>query len=215
MAAMVTTIAGSVGALTWLALEYHHTKKYSVLAMCTGAITGLVVITPASGYVAPWAAVAISVSGIIVVYYLLQLKMKSPRLNAFYDDTLDAFGIHGVGGVYGNIMTGVFHQRWVSDLDGEVTAGGIFDGNWVNLAQQLIGSLTIAAYSFVVTYAILYAINRIPGMKLRCSECEEAQGNDFVELGEEAYTFFEGSSLPSAVRSAKENNHDVPLQVRD
>lgn len=104
-----------------------------------------------------------------------------------YDDTLDAFGLHGVGGIVGGIMTGVLHQKSISLLDGVETEGGAIDGNWTKVGQQIAACVSIAAWSFFMSYAILFIINKIPGLQLRVTPDEERDGQDVSEMGESAY----------------------------
>lgn len=100
-----------------------------------------------------------------------------------FDDTLDAFGIHGVCGIAGNILAGIFHQKWVTLLDGTVTNGGAIEGNVIELGYQLIGASVIAVYAFAMTFAILLIVNAIPGFTLR-GDYEDDEDTDLQEVGE-------------------------------
>ncbi|KAJ3199442.1 hypothetical protein HK099_003173, partial [Clydaea vesicula] len=177
MAAMVTTLCASFSGISWVLFEYLFTKKLSGVGFCTGAITGLVVITPASGFVAPWAAAIMGIIGGISVNLALKFKDWLG-----YDDALDAFGIHGMGGLVGNVLTGVFAQSWVASLDGAVNPGGAVEGHWILIGYQLVACVSIAFYSFVVTYLILMVINKIPGLSLHFTPEQELIGSDLEEM---------------------------------
>lgn len=182
MAALVTTISASAGGMTWMLCESMHTKKFSGLAFCSGAIAGLVSITPGSGYVAPWASILFGIAGGYCCY--LGTKIK----NYFgFDDALDAWGLHALGGFVGNILTGIFAQKWVGLLDGSSIEGGWLERHWKQVGYQFAGSLAIAGWSFVVTALILIIMNNIPGLELRCSDQDEELGADMTEMGECMY----------------------------
>ena len=105
-----------------------------------------------------------------------------------YDDSADAWGVHGVGGLVGNILTAFFASKDIIGLDGAVNPGGAFlDGNWALLGYNAAGSAAIMGYSFVATLVILYGINIIPGLHFRPHEHEELVGGDLHEMGEVAY----------------------------
>ena len=172
MAGMVTTIAAASGSLTWTILEYVTTKKLSGLPFCSGAIAGLVGITPGAGFVHPWAAVIIGMITAICCCYAIRLKNILG-----YDDALDSFGLHGVGGFVGCIMTGLFTSKdLVNWMDGTVIPGGAIDGHWKLLGYNLAGAAAIISWSMVVTMIIIYVIDFIPGMKFRQYEDDEFIG---------------------------------------
>jgi ammonium transporter, Amt family len=106
MASLVTTICAATTGMTWVLFDYVVTKKISAVSFCSGVVAGLVVITPASGFVSPWGSFVMGVIGGITVNLCCKLKDKLG-----YDDTLDAFGIHGMGGIIGCLLTGIFHQK--------------------------------------------------------------------------------------------------------
>ncbi|KAJ1560391.1 hypothetical protein HK096_008918 [Nowakowskiella sp. JEL0078] len=186
MAATVTTVATAAAALSWALFDYTFTKKFSAIGFCSGAIAGLVGITPASGFVAPWAAIIIGAVTSIICNLACRLKN---RLG--YDDALDAFGLHGIGGFVGNILTGIFAQKWIALLDGTVILGGWVEGNWIQVAYQFAGSGAIAAYAFVGTYIICIILNFIPGLKLRVEDHHEEHGIDVTQMGEVAYDHYD------------------------
>ncbi|OQV25535.1 Ammonium transporter 1 [Hypsibius exemplaris] len=182
MAAANTTIAAAAGGLAWIWFDYIWTRKLSALSFCCGAVAGLVGITPGAGYVAPWAAIVIGV----VVAILCDLWCRTKKRFGF-DDSFDAFSVHGCGGFLGNILTGIFAQKWVAKLDGSDIDGGWMEWNWIQVAYQLGGSAAIAAWSFVVSIILLFFINLIPCCRIRQTETDEALGGDFVEMGEVGY----------------------------
>ncbi|KAJ3040987.1 hypothetical protein HDV00_010059 [Rhizophlyctis rosea] len=183
MAGLVTTVAAASAGFSWVMWDYLfvHKGKVSGLGFCSGAVAGLVVITPAAGYVAPWAAIVMGLIGGVLCNMGCRIK------NIFgFDDSLDAWGVHGIGGLVGNIMTGIFAQKWIGLLDGTALNGGWIEHNWVQVGYQIGGSLAIAVWSFVITYILLTLINFIPGLHIRPSEDEELLGTD-IQMGEVAY----------------------------
>ncbi|KAI9350002.1 ammonium transporter AmtB-like domain-containing protein [Zopfochytrium polystomum] len=190
MAGAVTHIATATGALAW---PDHR--------LC--AVAALVAITPASGFVAPWAAIVIGAAAGIVCNFACRIK-------GFFgfDDSLDAWGVHGVGGFLGNVLTGFLAQRWIPTLDGTnsdaltIVPGGAVDGHWVQVGWQIAGSSAIAAYSFFGSLIILSIINFIPGLKLRVSEDDEILGGDLGEMGEVAYELVSSIVEPYAEKTS-------------
>lgn len=184
-ACIVTNLAASVGGLTWMLWDYRLERKWSVVGFCSGAISGLVAITPASGFVGAPAAVVFGVVGATICNFATQLKFL-----AGYDDALDIFGGHGVGGIVGNILTGLFAQKSVAGFDGfTVIGGGWLDHHYVQLGYQLADSCAGVSYSFVMTTLILWVMHFIPGLRLRASEEAEILGIDDAEMGEFAYDY--------------------------
>ncbi|CAG8626562.1 925_t:CDS:2 [Cetraspora pellucida] len=190
MACIVTNLAASFSGLTWMFIDFFKfDHRLRVVSFCSGAVSGLVAITPASGYVAPYAAAIIGIASGIICN--LASAMRT-RLNV-YDDAMDVFAIHGVGGFVGNFLTGIFADNDIVSLSGDYIKGGdsikggAIYGNPYQILVQLSGSCVGMVYSFVVTFAILFIINRIPGLRLRLN------GNtDQVEMGEDAYCFADG-----------------------
>jgi Amt family ammonium transporter len=192
MAAFVTTISASSGALTWVLIDLARLKKFSGVSFCCGALAGLVGVTPSSGYVAPWASILIGIISSACCCYAFKIKEIID-----VDDSLDAFGLHGVGGFVGSLLTGIFAQKWIGELDGTNLLGGVIDGNHMQLVYQLLGSLAIASYSFFGTAVILFCIQRLPGLSLRLTPQEEAAGGDHVEMGEAAYEYLYVDYIPT------------------
>lgn len=183
MAGLVTTVAASAGALAWVFIDYLYSRKLSGIAFCSGAIAGLVGITPAAGYVSPWASIVIGAVTSIVCCYGCKIKEMLG-----YDDATDAWGVHGIGGFTGSVLTGLFASRTIANLDSTVILGGAFpDNQWALLGYNIAGSTAILGYSFVGTMAILYALNAIPGLHFRPQEEDEHHGGDIMEMGEIAY----------------------------
>ncbi|MFH0824757.1 MAG: ammonium transporter [Pseudomonadota bacterium] len=173
---MATHIAASAGVLTWAAAEWFHRGKPTTLGIASGAIAGLGSITPACGFVGPGAALVIgSVAGVICYLGVL----AKDRLG--YDDSLDVVGIHGVGGVWGTIATGLFAAKALNPAGNN----GLFLGNAAQLVPQLIGIVAVIVYCAVVTAGVLYVVKAIMG--LRVSEEEEESGVDTALHGEVGY----------------------------
>ncbi|KAJ3414625.1 hypothetical protein HDV05_006266 [Chytridiales sp. JEL 0842] len=182
MAALVTHISAACGALAWPIWDYMWSRRMSGLGFCSGAVAALVAITPAAGFVAPWAAIIIGFTSAIICNMACRVKGYFG-----FDDALDAWGVHGVGGLVGAIYTGVFAQKWIATLDNAVIDGGWVEGNWKQMGYQVGPALLFAAWSFCWTYVILTVINYIPGLHLRPSEDDEILGGDLGEMGEVAY----------------------------
>jgi ammonium transporter, Amt family len=181
----VTHFAAAAGALSWAAMEWITRGKPSVLGAASGAVAGLVCITPASGYVQPMPAIVMGVA-VGVVCFLACTKLKS----AFgYDDSLDAFGVHGIGGTLGAILTGVFATVNVCDTalvsDGKPV--GLVDGRPQLLIGQLAAVIVTWILAAVATFVILKILDATMG--LRVSKEEEMQGLDLSQHGEEGYIF--------------------------
>lgn len=174
LAAFNTNTAASAGILGWCLVDYFkHGRKFSVVGACEGAIAGLVGITPAAGYVSVWLAFVI---GFItaVICALMQNVNNWLRI----DEGMDVFKLHGVGGMVGSILTGLFATSSISMLDGATSASGWVDHNWIQLPKQMAEIAAISSYSFVVSCILLYILKYIPGMHLRVSEEAELLGLD-------------------------------------
>lgn len=185
MACVVTHLAASVGGFTWVILDYRLDHKWSTVGFCSGAIAGLVAITPASGYVPVWSAPIFGVMGTLCCNYATKLKyyMKA-------DDALDIFAVHAIGGLTGNILTAFFAADYIAHLDGfSSIPGGWLNRHWIQLGYQLADSVSGFSYSFFGTCIILFVMNLIPGLSLRASESAEINGIDDAEIGEFAVSF--------------------------
>ncbi|KAL9109367.1 MAG: hypothetical protein Q9227_005997 [Pyrenula ochraceoflavens] len=203
MAAVVTNLAASVGGVTWCVLDYRLEKKFSTVGFCSGVVSGLVAITPGSGFVPAWAAVVFGVVGAGACNYGTKLKYYLS-----IDDALDIFAVHCIGGLVGNLLTGFFaaglekihtnlethlnQTDYIAGLDGtQYGPLGALNGHWIQLAYQLADSVSGFAYSFTCSCVILLALNYIPGFRLRQSEEAEVMGADDAEIGEFAYDYVE------------------------
>jgi len=165
--------------------DWRLERKWSVVGFCSGAISGLVAITPGSGFVGSPAAVFFGVAGGTVCNWATKLKFL-----LHYDDCLDIFAAHAIGGIVGNICTGLFAQASVAAFDGlTVIPGGWLDHHWVQLGHQLADSCAGVSYSLVVTTIILWVMHFIPGCRLRTDEDSEIIGIDDAEMGEFAYDY--------------------------
>ncbi|KAM7195044.1 putative ammonium transporter [Rhypophila sp. PSN 637] len=171
-----TNLSACGGGIAWVALDYAYKKKFSLVGFCSGIIAGLVGITPAAGYVPVYVAALVGAITSICCFYVVKYKYLLS-----VDDGLDIFALHGVGGFVGDILTGLFADKWVVALDGvsgDSYLGGWWNGHWRQLGLQLAGATTCAAWSFVVTCILLFVINKIPGMHIRASEEHERNGLD-------------------------------------
>ncbi|MDD2853160.1 MAG: ammonium transporter [Desulfuromonadaceae bacterium] len=171
LAFATTTIAPAAAGLSWMIAEWLHSGKPSALGFGSGVVAGLVVITPAAGFVQPGAALLMGLMAGIVCYggILLKAKLK-------YDDSLDAFGVHGLGGTFGAIMTGVFAT---------VGATGLLAGNFNQLMTQLIAVVAAGAYAFFVTLIIAFVLEKTIG--LRVEKEDEIMGLDQTQHSESGY----------------------------
>ena len=177
---MVTHIAAATAALTWALLDWFHGSKPTVVGVCTGAVAGLVAITPAAGFVGISGALIIGV--VVSVICFLMVAFVKPRLG--YDDALDAFGVHGIGGILGAILTGVLATPFVQSS----YSGALF-GNWHQLGVQAIAVIATLAYSGIGTFLLFKLTDVIVGV--RADAKEEAIGLDETQHGETAYTAFD------------------------
>jgi Amt family ammonium transporter len=171
-----TNTAAAAAALSWMIVEWMHSKKPTVLGLASGAVGGLVAITPAAGFVNITGAILIGIAAGVIPFFAVALL--KPKLG--YDDTLDAFGIHGVGGTIGAILTGVFADPSINEL-----GKGLLYGNAGQLMTQIIASAITFVYSAVATAVIFMVIKYTLG--LRVDEEDEVIGLDESQHGEKAY----------------------------
>jgi len=182
---VATHFGAAAAALGWSAAEWFNNGKVSVLGAISGAVAGLVAITPAAGFVGPMSALAIgALAGVFC--YLMVTRVKS-KLG--YDDSLDAFGVHGAGGTLGAILTGVFAAKAINPIfrnaQGTATAVGLIDGHATQVLNQLVGVAIAWGLGVVGTLAILKVVDWAVG--LRVTEEQEIQGLDLSQHGEEGY----------------------------
>lgn len=181
-----TIIAASGGALSWLVVEYCITKKLSLLGLLSGVLAGLVAITPAAGYVSYFSAFIISFAGGIVCYLVINvIKVKYK-----YNDTLDAFGIHGAGVIVGAILTGVFQSQHVNN---DVSNGLIYTGDVHSVLIQILAVIVVLCYTIVLTWIIGKILQKI--MPIATTEEEDKAGLDQLVHGEKAYFYGELNKL--------------------
>ncbi len=176
LAFVTTHVAAGSAALMWSMAEWWHRGKTTMLGLVSGLVAGLVAITPGAGFVSPAASLLIGALAGGACYAAVLLK---ERLG--YDDSLDAFGVHGVGGFLGALMVGVFAQRSLNPAG----ADGLLQGHAALLGKQLLGLVAVGAYTAVVTLLILWGVNKTIG--LRVTEDEEREGLDASQHGEAGY----------------------------
>ncbi|HEY9072640.1 MAG TPA: ammonia channel protein, partial [Desulfobaccales bacterium] len=172
-----THLATCAATLSWIGAEWIHRGKPTTLGAASGAVAGLVAITPASGYVGPMSALAI---GLIAGFICYMAVLAKPKLG--YDDALDVVGVHCVGGIIGALLTGLFASKLVNPAGGD----GLFFGNPGQLVTQLIAVGATIVYSFVISYALFWILDKTMG--LRVSRDEEVAGLDISEHQEIGYS---------------------------
>ncbi len=185
LAFLNTDIAASFAAITWMLLAWSLEKKPKFVGLLTGAVAGLATITPAAGYVSTTSAALIGITAGLVCYAAVNLKNKLR-----WDDALDVWGVHGVGGALGVVMLGLFGTLSVNPAG----ANGLFNGGGDFFVKQLVAIVVSSIYAFAFTYGMLWVINKVT--KVRTTESEEAM-LDMTLHGEEAYydTTASGRSL--------------------
>jgi Amt family ammonium transporter len=176
LAFVTTHTAAAAGALSWVMAEWWHRKRPTMLGFVSGLVAGLVAITPAAGFVSVGASLLIGLAAGAACYGAVLLK---ERLH--YDDSLDAFGVHGVGGILGALLTGVFAQKVLNSAGND----GLLAGNFGQLGLQAIGVAAAGAYAAALTFVILKVVDKLIG--LRVSADEEREGLDQTQHGESGY----------------------------
>ena len=178
---VVTNTAAAAAGLSWAFIEWLHNGKPTIFGVCSGAVAGLVAITPAAGFVSVIPAIIIGL--LVSVFSFIAVAVIKPKLG--YDDSLDAFGVHCVGGVWGALATGLFASKLVNPQG----ANGLFFGNPKQFIIQELTVLVTIAYTFVVTYVIYKLVDLLIGV--RVTEEEELMGLDLTQHHERAYTVLE------------------------
>jgi Amt family ammonium transporter len=176
LAFLNTTLAAAFASVTWLLLEWGSARKPHFLGLLSGAVAGLACVTPACGYVPIWASAVIGVAAGVVCYSAIGLKNRLQ-----WDDALDVWGVHGVGGLLGIILLGTFAGTAIN----RAGAQGLIHGGGGFFAKELAAGVGCAAYAFIFTYAMLRVIDLITPVHVGA---EEERGLDAAELGEAAYT---------------------------
>lgn len=174
LAFLNTDVAASFAAVTWLFIEWSRARKPKFVGLLTGAVAGLATITPAAGFVPLWAAMVIGIAAGFVCYWAVHLKNMLG-----WDDALDVWGVHGIGGVLGTILLGVFAMK---SINGQ---SGLIEGDSSFFFKELVAVAGAAAYAFIFTYVVLALINFITPVKV--SESDENAGIDAAIHGEKAY----------------------------
>ena len=174
-----TNSAAAVAAVVWALLSYIHTGRISGVGVATGVVAGLVAVTPAAGWVGGAGALAIGLGAGIICHYAVHFEILR---KIGLDDSLEVFAVHGLGGMWGALATGVF--AW-GELTG--TSGGLVNGNAGHFVANLIAIVATLLYSGIVTFIILFVLDKIPGLGLRISEQDEDIGIDISAHGERGY----------------------------
>ena len=175
---LVTHIATCVAALTWMAVDWIVNKKPTTVGACTGAVAGLVAITPAAGTVDLLGAVCIGLLTSLICFAMV--AVVKPKFG--YDDALDAFGVHGIGGIIGSVLTGVFATQAIT---GEGGVQGALYGDWHQLWIQIAATLISIVFSAVMTFVLFKVVDKLAG--IRVDKRVEEEGLDVYEHGESAY----------------------------
>lgn len=189
MACWNSNLTAMFAAITWVLLDWRLARKWSMVGWCSGAISGLVAATPASGFIPPWASVILGIATGVVCNFATKIKYWIK-----IDDAMDVFAEHGVAGMIGLFFNAVFAASYVIGLDG-VNVGNI-PGGWIEhhykqMYVQIAYIAACTAWAFVISAGIAYIINLIPGLHLRASEEAELLGMDDDQLGEFAYDYVE------------------------
>jgi len=195
--AFVTTQAAAAAAtVSWVLVEWYRNGKPTILGAASGCIAGLVAITPAAGFVKPMPALAIGLIGGIVCYFAVAVLKE--KLG--YDDSLDAFGVHGIGGTWGSIATGL----WATTEVNPAGADGLFYGETHLLFAQVVSVIVAYALAIVGTYILFQIVSHF--MKVRADETEEIAGLDIVEHGERGYAsaMMTGSPIAASLENSSE-----------
>jgi Amt family ammonium transporter len=177
----VTNTAAAAAGLTWAFIEWIHNGKPTIFGTATGVVAGLVAITPAAGFVGALPAIVIGV--FVSIFCFLMVAVVKPWLG--YDDSLDAFGVHGIGGMWGALATGLFASKLINP-DG---ANGLFFGNSKQFLIQAAAVGVTIVYSFCATLILYKIVDWIVGM--RVTEKDEIMGLDLTQHNENAYTLLE------------------------
>ncbi len=178
---VVTNTSAAAAGITWMLIEWKVVKKPTILGGATGAVAGLATITPASGFVSPLSAILIGIAAAIICY----IAVAVVKLKLAYDDSLDAFGVHGIGGTIGTLATGLFAQILINPAG----HNGLFFGNPAQFSTQLAGVTVVIVYSVALTFGLLKILDVTMG--LRVSDEDEVIGLDITQHEESAYTLLD------------------------
>ena len=172
---LVTSLAASTAALTWGVISHLKTGKMGAVGVATGAVAGLVAITPAAGAVDAMGSLAIGFGAGLICFFAVELLHKTNM-----DDALDVFAVHGIGGIWGAIATGIFALEAIGGTS------GLIEGNVKQVGIQAVGVVATLIYSGIVTVIIMFILDKIPGLGLRADESDEDLGLDLASHGEQA-----------------------------
>jgi Amt family ammonium transporter len=175
---VATHLASAAAVMSWIFIEWSERGRPTALGAASGAIAGLVAITPAAGYVNNFVAILIGLASGIICYYAVGIKDKFG-----YDDSLDAVGVHGVGSTFGILMVGLFASKAINPAGGD----GLVYGNLHLLGIEALSILATMAYSFIVSWIIFKLLDKTLGLRLK--EEDELEGLDLSQHGESAYSF--------------------------
>lgn len=182
-----SNLTACFGAMTWCLLDYRLERKWSTVAVCSGAISGLVAATPCSGVIPLWASVILGTTAGLLCNFSTKIKYI-----VRVDDSFDTFAEHGIAGIIGLMFNGLFAADWVLGLDNvTIHPGGWINHNWSQLYKQLAYTAACVGYTLFMTVLIGFAVDYIPGCKLRASEDAELRGMDDDQIGEFAYDYVE------------------------
>jgi Amt family ammonium transporter len=202
LALVNTHIAAAIGAVAWAGVEWFRYGKPSALGVASGLVAGLVAITPAAGFVTPMGAVAIGGLAGVVCYGGVLLK------NRFgYDDSLDVFGVHGVGGMLGALLTGVFAAKIMNPAG----ADGLLRGNVHTFVEQVVGVGASALYAAAGTFVLLKMLDKVMG--LRADKDDELEGLDVALHGEEAYSLAEGPGARAFLEPTEPEKPETKVEL--
>lgn len=216
MACWNSNLTAMFGAITWVLLDWRLARKWSMVGWCSGTISGLVAATPASGFITPWASVALGITTGIVCNFATKVKYWIK-----IDDAMDVFAEHGVAGMLGLFFNALFAANYIIGLDGVnvgTIPGGWIEHNWKQMYQQIAYIVACTAWAFCISALIAFVINKIPGLHLRASEEAELLGMDDDQLGEFAYDYVEVRRDYLAWTPAKgepeDKDHQIPQGER-
>ncbi len=182
-----TNTAAAVAAVVWALLSYIHTGRISAVGVATGVVAGLVAVTPAAGWVGTMGSFAIGLGAGIICHYAVHFEILH---KIGIDDSLEVFGVHGLGGIWGALATGVFAWGALTQglqSEGVDALGGLVNGNAGHFVSNLIAVVVTLLYSGIVSFIILFVLDKIPGLGLRITEPDEDIGIDITAHGERGY----------------------------
>ena len=174
-----TNTAAAVAAVVWALLSYIHTGRISAVGVATGVVAGLVAVTPAAGWVGTMGSFAIGLGAGIICHYAVHFEILH---KIGIDDSLEVFAVHGLGGIWGALATGIFAWGALTGSD-----GGLVNGNAGHFVANLIAVMATLVYSGIVSFIILFVLDKIPGLGLRISAADEDVGIDISAHGERGY----------------------------